>query len=220
MPQEHALDVPDASGHLSSGLSYGSDLANRQVVGGAPIGIQVPQFPDQEEEDRGSWFKISRTLSSLRTRRTDLAIIRSSSVGMTLTLTPLASDEISAAFVALRCRFRSRPRKPSPSQDSFADDGRVLADATREDESVQSTDGGEGTRSFLRLVAEQRHRFRRPRVAAFLRQQLAQVGVDPGDTRQPGFVADHPLKAGRSHALGAGQVVDQAGIQVAGAGAR
>jgi hypothetical protein len=47
---------------------------------------------------------------------TDLAIISSSSVGMTRTLTRLASVEISDALLVLRASFNSIPRKPSSSQ--------------------------------------------------------------------------------------------------------
>ena len=47
---------------------------------------------------------------------TDLAIMSSSSVRMTRTLTRPASGEISGAFFALRFWFSSMPRKPSPSQ--------------------------------------------------------------------------------------------------------
>ena len=47
---------------------------------------------------------------------TDLAIMSSSSVGMTRTATRAPSVEISGAFFVLRRTFNSMPRKPSPSQ--------------------------------------------------------------------------------------------------------
>lgn len=47
---------------------------------------------------------------------TDLAIMSSSSVRMTRTLTRPESGEISGAFFALRFRLSSMPMKPSPLQ--------------------------------------------------------------------------------------------------------
>ena len=62
--------------------------------------------------------------------------------------------------------------------DAGADERRVLADAPGEDERVQPAErGGECADPFPRLVAEQRHGFRRPDVVAFLREQVAHVGT-------------------------------------------
>ena len=109
---------------------------------------------------------------------TDLAIMSSSSVRMTRTLTRPASGEISGAFFALRFCVQFDAEKAESVADALADERRVFADASCEDERVQSTErGGEGADPLFRLIAEQRHGFRRPNVIGFPREQIAQVGA-------------------------------------------
>ena len=109
---------------------------------------------------------------------TDLAIMSSSSVRMTRTLTRPASGEISGAFFALRFWFELDAEKAESVADPLADERRVFADAAGEDERVQSTErSGEGADPFLGLIAKQRHRFRRPNVVGFPCEQIAQVGT-------------------------------------------
>ena len=120
--------------------------------------------------------------------------------------------------IALLVQFDAE--KAESVADPLPDERRVFADASGEDERVQSAErGGEGADPFLRLVAKQRHGLRRPHVIGFPREQVAHVGAGPGNAEQPGFVVHHLLKLRRGHALGARQVVDQARIQIPRAGA-
>ena len=75
-------------------------------------------------------------------RKTERAIISSSSVRMTRTVTRLAFLEITAAVFALRDLSSSMPRKFKPFTDARADDWRIFADAAGENERVQSTERG------------------------------------------------------------------------------
>ena len=144
----------------------------------------------------------------------------SSSVRMTRTLTRPASGEISGAFFALRCLVEFDAEKAESVADPLADERRVFADAAGEHQRVQSAQRRrEGADPFLGLVAKQRDRFRRPHVLRFTVEQVTHVGTGLRHAEQPGLVVHHFLKLRRGHALGARQVVDQARIEVAGAGA-
>ena len=69
--------------------------------------------------------------------------------------------------IALRVQFDAE--KAQSLADALADERRVLTDAAGEDQRVQSPERrSEGADPLLRLIAKQRHGFRRPHVGTFL----------------------------------------------------
>src|SRR5271157_4543833 len=112
--QQHVLHIPDRQRSLQQRIIVEINLANRQIVGGAPVGIHVvEQFQGKGFCRHGSIFLFS---AKPRTRQTVLAIMLSSTVRMTRTATRLAAVEITPSFVAFRFSSSSIPRNPSPSQ--------------------------------------------------------------------------------------------------------
>ena len=82
---------------------------------------------------------------------------------------PAGGLEITPSLAALRASSSSMPRKPSPSQIRARTGGRVFADASGEDQRVQSAQRrGERADPFFDLIAEHRDRFRRSHVLVFL----------------------------------------------------
>ena len=151
---------------------------------------------------------------------TDLAIMSSSSVRMTRTLTRPASVEISGAFFALRFRSSAMPRNAESVADPFPDERRVFTDARREDERVEAAERrDEGADPLLHLIAKQRDGLGRPGILPLSCEQIAQIGTGSGHAEQSGSVVHHLLKLRRRHPLGAREVIHHARIQIARAGA-
>ena len=139
---------------------------------------------------------------------------------MTRTATRPGSLEISDAFFVLRSCVQFNAEKAKSIADPLADERRVFADAPCEDERVQSTERrGEGADPFFGLIAEKRHGFRRTKIIGFPCEQIAHIGTDLGNSKQPGRVVHHFLKLRRAHLLGAREVGDQSRIKVARAAA-
>ena len=125
-------------------------------------------------------------------RLTDLAIVSSSSVWMTRTLTERASGEISGAFLALRFWSSSIPRKPRPSQIRSRIGWGVFANASCKDERVEAAERRrKGTDPFFHLITKQRDRFSRPHVPRFTVKQVAHIGTGFGYSEQPRLEIDH-----------------------------
>src|ERR1035437_3422519 len=110
MSQQHALHIGERQRPLQQRIVVQINLADRQIVGGAPIRVHLAQ---QFRRECAGCHGLRLPLElRLRTRVTDLAIMSSSSVRMTRTLTRPSSGEMSGALVALRFRCSSTPRKP------------------------------------------------------------------------------------------------------------
>src|ERR1700730_15617203 len=108
--QQHVLHIRERQRPLQQRVVVQINLADRQIVGGAPVGIHpVEQF-------RRECAGCHNVEPRLRTRGTVRAIMSSSSVRMTRTVARLTSAEITPAVAALRDSFSSMPRKLSPSQ--------------------------------------------------------------------------------------------------------
>ena len=128
-------------------------------------------------------------------RAAALAIINSSSVRMTRTLTGPWSVEIRRAFDALRPSSKAIPRNPSPAQIRRANLGRVLTDPPGEHQCVQPAErGGEGADPLLRLVAKQFDRLGRPDIAILPFQEIAHVGTGFRDAQQAGLVVHEAVE--------------------------
>ncbi len=70
--------------------------------------------------------------------------------------------------------------------DTPSDRRSVLADPTRKDEGVESSEGGgQGSQGFLRLVAEERDRLGSTRVTLLAAQEIAHVRARLRDSEQP-----------------------------------
>ena len=146
-----------------------------------------------------SMVNVFRAEPRLRTRATDLAIMSSSSVRMTRTLTRPASGEISGAFFALRFWSEFDAEKAESVADPLPDERRVFADAGGEDERVQSAQRrGEGADPFFRLVAKQLDGFRRANVVGSRASKSRTSELVSGNAEQPGFVVHHVLKLRRA----------------------
>src|ERR1051326_279732 len=114
VPEQHVLHIRQCQRPLQQRIVAEINLGGREIVGGAPVGVHLlEQFRRERVGFHGLCFRIE---PRLRTRVTDLAIIASSLVRMTRTLTRPASAEISGAFFALRFLSSSMPRKPSSLQ--------------------------------------------------------------------------------------------------------
>src|ERR1051326_6687964 len=136
--QQARLDMLQRERLFKQRIVVEVNLSHGQVVRRAPPGVHLAQKIAAQEFcfclcfHTGGLISILRELGffhgvflkigtppicvSARTRQTDLAIINSSSVRMTRTMTRLASAEMTSECDALRDWFSSKPRKPSPSQ--------------------------------------------------------------------------------------------------------
>src|ERR1700682_2034754 len=89
-------------------------------------------------------------------------------------------------------RIQLNAEEAQPLTDARADEWRVLADASWEDERLQSPErSGEGSDPLLHLITKQRHGFCRPYVPALFCEQVAHVGACSGNYEQPRFVLHH-----------------------------
>ncbi len=163
-PSSMCLMSVSASGRFSSGLSSKINLADREIVRGPPVSVHlVEQFRSE-----GVGFHVSIpffTTLNPRTRHTERAIMSSSSVRMTRTVTRALSAEITAAFLAFRALSDFDTEKIESFTNAGADKRRIFADAAGEDERVQSTErGGVRADPLFRLITKQRHGFRRAHV--------------------------------------------------------
>ena len=99
--------------------------------------------------------------------------------------------------------------------DAGANRGAPLSNARREHERVQPAErGGECAHPFLRVVAEQRHRIRRPDVVGLTREQVAHIGADLRHAKQPRLVIDHLMELRHSHLLRVREERHQPGVQI------
>ncbi len=120
--------------------------------------------------------------------------------------------------ISLFVEFDSK--KPQPIANPAADRGRILSDAAREDQRIQSTQRRrECANPFLDLVAEQRDRFSRSHVLRLVLQQVAHIGTGLGYSEQPGLEIDHLIELLRAHVFRARQIPNQSGIEIAGTSA-
>src|SRR6185295_4328338 len=108
------LDVRDLERLPEERILEEVELPHGEVVRGAPIGVHLSELLGVERgfPAHGS----SRRAPSPSVRRTERAIISSSSVRRTRTATGPSSGEILAASPALRAGSIRIPRKPRPSQ--------------------------------------------------------------------------------------------------------
>src|ERR1700722_6240361 len=114
MPEEHVLDVRGSQRFAQQRVVAEVDLAHRQVVGRAPVGVHLLQ---NVVAGRSGWL-VHECVSSgcCRHSRVRPAITDSSSVRMTYTATRLESPEIRGAPAALRAASNSMPRNSRPPQ--------------------------------------------------------------------------------------------------------
>ena len=106
--EQHALHIREGQGSLQQRIVVKINLADRKIIGGAPIGIHLVE---KFRRECICFHYLSFPIEPrLRTRAVDLASMSSSSVRMTLTLTRPESGEISGAFFALRTWLSSMPR--------------------------------------------------------------------------------------------------------------
>ena len=139
---------------------------------------------------------------------------------MTRTATRLAAAEITALIRRVSLGFEFDAQESQPFANPGADRGRMLSDATGEHQRVQSAQRRrEGADPFLDLVAKQRHRFSRPHVLRFTVEQVTHVGTGLRHAEQPGLEIDHLVELLGAHVLGARQIPNQPGIEIAGPGA-
>src|SRR4030042_927658 len=118
--QQHVLHICERQRSLQKRILVEIHLADRQIVSGAPVGIYLL------EQFRGKSFCLLRGKrfcfhgfillfqSRPSTRQTVLAIMYSSSLRMTRTVTRLAAAEITASFAEFCFSSRSIPRNPIP----------------------------------------------------------------------------------------------------------
>ena len=94
----------------------------------------------------------------------------------------------------------------------------VFPNAGGEHQRVQSAEGGgKCADPFLDLIAKQRDRLGRPRVAPFTFEQVAHVGAGLRHAEQAGLEIDEFVELLGAHFFGARQVPNESGIEVAGA---
>ncbi len=116
--------------------------------------------------------------------------------------------------------FEFDSKESQPSANPAAERGRILSDATREHQRVQSAQRRrEGADPFLHLVAKKSDRFSRPHVLRLTVEQVTHVGTGFGYPEQPGMEIDHLVELLGAHFLRARQIPNQPGIEIAGAGA-
>ena len=112
--------------------------------------------------------------------------------------------------------FEFDSKKSQPVANPGADRGRILSDATSEHQRVQSAQRRrECADPFLDLVAKQRDRFSRPHVLRFTVEQVTHVGTGLRHAEQPGLEIDHLIESFCIEALGARQIPNQSGIEIA-----
>ena len=122
------------------------------------------------------------------------------------------------AFVAVR--INPDAEKLQTLTDAQADGGGVFPDPSGKDQGVQAAqDRGQGTQILLGLIAEQGDGLGGMPVRGFSFEQVAHVRADPRNPEQPGLLVDQFVQRGRRHPPFDQQVQEDAGIEVAGAGA-
>ena len=130
-----------------------------------------------------SEFPFSLAMPSPRTRHTERAIISSSSVRMTRTVTRLAVRGNHARIRRVSRFFEFDSKESQPIADPGADRGRILSDAASEHQRVQSAQRRrECADPFLDLVAKQRDRFSRPHVLRFTASSKSRMSELVSDT--------------------------------------
>ena len=119
-------------------------------------------------------------------RATDLAIMSSSSVRMTRTLTRPAVRRNQRRILRIALLVEFDAQKTESVADPLPDGRCVLADAAGEHQRVQSAQRRrECADPFLCLVAKQRDRFGRPNILRFALEQVAHVGTGLRHAEQP-----------------------------------
>ena len=112
------------------------------------VGFLVEQFRRECVGFHGSILSFTASVS--RMRHTERAIIRSSSVRMTRTVTRLASVEITPAARRVSLLFEFDAEEAQSIADARADEWRIFADTSGEDQRVQATErGGEAPIHFF-----------------------------------------------------------------------
>ena len=128
--------------------------------------------------------------------------------------------EISGAFFGIALLVQFDAEETQTFADALPDRRRVLADAAREDQRVQSAQRRrKGADPFLGLVAKQRHRFRRPNICASRSSKSRMSELVSEMPSSPDSWLTISLKLLSRHLLGSRQIRDQARIQIARAGA-
>src|SRR5260370_15892811 len=116
--EQHAFDVRYAQGLLQKRVVAQIDLADRQVVRGAPIGVHLPQLFGIRRCSLGYGLHHGQASSGCNSsnRTVASAITDSSSVRITRTATRPPSADSNAAPCALRAPSNWIPRYCKPSQ--------------------------------------------------------------------------------------------------------
>src|SRR5260370_23993736 len=116
--EQHAFDVRYAQGLLQKRVVAQIDLADRQVVRGAPIGVHLPQLFGIQRCSLGYGLHHGQASSGCNSsnRTVASAITDSSSVRITRTATGPASADTNGAPCALRASSNWMPRYCRPSQ--------------------------------------------------------------------------------------------------------
>ena len=149
-------------------------------------------------------------------RATALAIINSSSVWITRTLTGAWSVEIRRARRRVSAFVHGDSEESQSRADPAADLGSVLTDPPGEDKGVDPAErGGEGADPLLRLITEQFDRLGRPDVDILPFQEIAHIGAGFRDAQQAGLVVHEAVELVDRHPFSPRQEPDQAWIEIA-----
>ena len=147
------------------------------------------------------------------------AIISSSSVGTTRRATRLAGVEMRSAPAALAAGSSSAPSQASRSAMRARIAGGVLADAGGEDEGVEAAEGGGELAGVQARSGRRNGRWRSAAPGSSLASRSRMSLETPERPFRPELVVEEPGDLGGGHALRLDQVQDDAGVELAGAGA-
>ena len=145
-PRQHVLHIRERQRPFQERVVVQVDLADRQIVRGAPVGIHLVQKIGRESVG-AHWLRLPNRAemenAGDRARDHDLLV---SADDPHLDAAGVPGDQRRILRIAPRVEFDAE--KAKSVADPFPDERRVLADAGGEDERVQSTErGGEGSRS-------------------------------------------------------------------------
>jgi hypothetical protein len=188
--QQHVLHIRERQRPLQQRIVVKINLANRQIVGGAPVCIHlVEQFRGKSLCVHGSILFLSPKAENAANhlgyheyfvRANDADCNRAGRRG----------NHAVIRRVSLFVEFDSKEAQPIANPG--ADHGRVLSYATSEYERVQSAQRRcECADPFLDLVAKQRDRVSRPHVRRFTVEQVTHVGTGLRQAEQPGLEIGH-----------------------------